>query len=355
MKSVAGPVLAALVLAAPAIHAEDDRAKNLETCLAGKYRSLCKHQLLTNEQRIAVRAAELRENLAVCMTGKYRSLCQHAELLPGESEAVRAAELRENLRVCMTGKYRSLCNHSDLSAEEKEFVLRAELQENLRICMTGKYRSLCRHAVLEPEERKRVDAAERTENRRICMSGKAPSLCERSWLTPQERTEADAKAKKATTSPPNAGRTSCYESSITDPAPFMGNDGEVFRLADGSLWEVQYEYEYLYEYYPSVVICPAKGLLIVDDESLDVRALGGGDAPPKGAGSLIESRIDGEFEGWDGETIFKLQNGQIWQQNSYAYKYKYAYSPRVLIFLDGGVYRMRVDGVEDTISVTRIR
>lgn len=34
---------------------------------------------------------------------------------------------------------------------------------------------------------------------------------------------------------------------------------------------------------------------------------------------VIESRIEGEFEGWDGDTIFELENGQIWQQSSYAY------------------------------------
>ncbi len=50
--------------------------------------------------------------------------------------------------------------------------------------------------------------------------------------------------------------SACFESSILSPSPFMGNDGEIFKLADGSLWEVKYEYEYLYEYYPDVIICP---------------------------------------------------------------------------------------------------
>ena len=36
----------------------------------------------------------------------------------------------------------------------------------------------------------------------------------------------------------------CYDSSILKPTPFMGNNGEVFQLSDGSLWEVKYEYEY---------------------------------------------------------------------------------------------------------------
>ena len=37
----------------------------------------------------------------------------------------------------------------------------------------------------------------------------------------------------------------------------------------------------------------------------------------------IESRIDGQFEGWDGDTLFQLSNGQIWQQTQYAYTYRY--------------------------------
>ena len=30
--------------------------------------------------------------------------------------------------------------------------------------------------------------------------------------------------------------------------------------------------------------------------------------------SVIETYIDGDFEGWEGETIWKMDNGQIWQQ-----------------------------------------
>lgn len=71
--------------------------------------------------------------------------------------------------------------------------------------------------------------------------------------------------------------------------------------------------------------------------------------------ALIESRIDGQFEGWTGETIFKLQNGQIWQQSTYAYKYAYKFSPPVLIYRSGGGYRMQVEGVDGTIGVVPIR
>ena len=55
----------------------------------------------------------------------------------------------------------------------------------------------------------------------------------------------------------------------------------------------------------------------------------------------VDSQIDGDFEGWDGDTVFILMNGQVWQQSSYSYHYHYAYSPRVLIFKQGYGYVMK--------------
>jgi hypothetical protein len=72
-------------------------------------------------------------------------------------------------------------------------------------------------------------------------------------------------------------------------------------------------------------------------------------------GTLIESHISGEFTGWQGETIFELDNGQVWQQATYAYHYHYAYRPRVTIVRVSGGYRMQVEGVSATIMVRRLR
>ena len=69
----------------------------------------------------------------------------------------------------------------------------------------------------------------------------------------------------------------------------------------------------------------------------------------------IESRVDGEFEGWDGETIVKLMNGQIWQQQEYYYHYHYAYSPKVLIYKSGNSIKMKVDGINKAIRVSRLK
>ena len=72
---------------------------------------------------------------------------------------------------------------------------------------------------------------------------------------------------------------------------------------------------------------------------------------PSSSSRAIESEIDGEFEGWNGETIFKLSNGQIWQQDEYDYEYEYAYRPDVLIFRDGSYWKMKVEDMDETIKV----
>lgn len=83
-------------------------------------------------------------------------------------------------------------------------------------------------------------------------------------------------------------------------------------------------------------------------------------APPTFAQSAacaraIESQIDGTFEGWSGETIFKLTNGQIWQQAEYAYTYHYAYRPEVIIYPVRGGCRMKVEDLRETILVKRLK
>ena len=71
----------------------------------------------------------------------------------------------------------------------------------------------------------------------------------------------------------STSRSDCYESSIQKPTPFMGNDEEIFVLLDGSVWQVKYEYEYMYEYYPTVIACPSKGYVIVEGKKLNAQLL----------------------------------------------------------------------------------
>ncbi len=69
----------------------------------------------------------------------------------------------------------------------------------------------------------------------------------------------------------------------------------------------------------------------------------------------IESAISGEIHGWDGETIFKLDNGQIWQQAEYDYTYFYEYHPDVTIYETSAGCRMKVEDEEETVLVKRIK
>ena len=68
----------------------------------------------------------------------------------------------------------------------------------------------------------------------------------------------------------------------------------------------------------------------------------------------VRSRIDGEFNGYDGDALFKLVNGQVWQQKRHRYKYRYAYMPAVRIYRDGAKYMMEVACMDEPIEVVRI-
>jgi hypothetical protein len=97
------------------------------------------------------------------------------------------------------------------------------------------------------------------------------------------------------------------------------------------------------------VVCRAPSGGVPSTPSVPSVPSGPGVPPP--TGDVIESRIDGEFAGWTGETLFPLLNGQVWQQASYAYHYDYAYSPSVLIERSGAQFEMHVDGVDPSVTV----
>ena len=53
--------------------------------------------------------------------------------------------------------------------------------------------------------------------------------------------------------------------------------------------------------------------------------------------------------------MFALDNGQIWQQAEYDYTYHYAFRPDVTIYSTSEGYRMKVEDLDETILVSRIR
>ena len=68
----------------------------------------------------------------------------------------------------------------------------------------------------------------------------------------------------------------------------------------------------------------------------------------------IVSRLQGTFTGYNSGMIFRLSNGQVWQQARYKYKYKYKYRPRVRVYKDGGRWFLHPDCMSDAIEVKQI-
>jgi hypothetical protein len=70
----------------------------------------------------------------------------------------------------------------------------------------------------------------------------------------------------------------------------------------------------------------------------------------------IRARYLGEFSGWDGKTVFPLDNGQVWRQKGPGLVSFHASNPEIRIKrnLFGG-YTLKVDGLNRTVLVERIR
>jgi hypothetical protein len=60
---------------------------------------------------------------------------------------------------------------------------------------------------------------------------------------------------------------------------------------------------------------------------------------------IVESNIDGPFFGWSGSTVFKLANGQLWEQDADARMYHFAYRPNLTVTQTGDTHLMEVDRV----------
>lgn len=136
-----------------------------------------------------------------------------------------------------------------------------------------------------------------------------------------------------------------YKGKLDDE--FEGFDDEqIFKMSNGTYWiQAHNKYWYHYAYRPEAIITKDNGsyYLSVANNNVEVKKLD----------NVIESNIDGEFKGWEGETTYLLRNGQQWKQAVYKYEYKYEYSPAIIIY-EGftGIY-MCVSGTKT--KVIRIK
>ena len=88
----------------------------------------------------------------------------------------------------------------------------------------------------------------------------------------------------------------------------------------------------------------SRGTLLVDDKSLDVVVLT----------ESFESFIVSKFDGLEYGNLYQLANGQVWEQvESWIWIWVWV-NPRVPIWNDGGVYRMKVENIDHAVAVRRV-
>ncbi|MCY2955103.1 MAG: hypothetical protein NTU53_24510 [Planctomycetota bacterium] len=131
--------------------------------------------------------------------------------------------------------------------------------------------------------------------------------------------------------------------------------GTAFKTATGNIYQVtSVVIELTLELNPKVRVLTngSQYRLMVQGvrETLMCKKLNEGTVMPMD-GDVVESRIDAEFEGFESGRVFKLSNGQVWEQVGARYRYVYKYSPRVVIIRKGSICTLIVDGLDDDVTV----
>lgn len=163
----------------------------------------------------------------------------------------------------------------------------------------------------------------------------------------------------------SANAQDCYQSSILSPTPFMGNNDEIFKLSDGSVWQIKYEYEYLYEYYPTVFICPSRSKLIIKEKSLNVQRLSGNPTAPRSQGNTApqpgrwdlyeETYLQGSISGIVQQgRIFKTVSGNVYEVTGLTLQLVLELQPEVMVLRSGNTYKLVVKGFSEALICRKL-
>lgn len=121
---------------------------------------------------------------------------------------------------------------------------------------------------------------------------------------------------------------------------FEGFDDEnLFPLSNGQYWiQKNYKYWYYYSYMANVTVYEYNNrhYLTVDgkEQLVEIDKID----------NVVKATIINDFNGWSGDTIFELDNGQIWKQSEYDYDYNYSYRPDAIIYSNGSGFKILVEG-----------
>lgn len=137
-------------------------------------------------------------------------------------------------------------------------------------------------------------------------------------------------------------------------------NGHIFKTVSKNIYQLaEYVYLYKYAYSPEVMVLTDGNLyklLIEDfDEPLICYKLNNSETKSGASESVIESYIVSDFDGFEQGNIYKLANGQVWEQvDAWIWIWIWV-NPRVTIYKTRGVYKMKVEQIEHPIAVQRIR
>ncbi len=148
--------------------------------------------------------------------------------------------------------------------------------------------------------------------------------------------------------------------------------GTLLKTSSGNLYEVVEPVVLLeFELNPetTVLVCSDSYKLLVAgvSQSLLCRRLTPDAGAGAGASDVIEARIIdvqgdwaglgeyGCFSGLQRGNIYKLDNGQWWQQTDFHTRVHVSVMPEVTIWSEGAIHKMRVEGIETAVAVQQLK
>lgn len=162
---------------------------NFETCIRGTTPFMCKHDLLTADQKKQVDAAERNANYNVCIRGTTPFMCKRNLLTADQKKQVDVAELNANYNVCIRGTTPFMCKHNLLTTDQKKQVDAAELDANYSVCIRGTTPFMCKYYLLTADQKMQVDAAEKGGAQNQVVTQTLPSEPESQISNVQEISE----------------------------------------------------------------------------------------------------------------------------------------------------------------------
>lgn len=66
------------------------------------------------------------------------------------------------------------------------------------------------------------------------------------------------------------------------------------------------------------------------------------------------SYISDEFEGWDEDFVYELDDGSKWKLADFHFSYTFSFRPEAKILIDGSRYYLQVAGMPEKVEVVPV-